>query len=141
MKKKFALLVTLLVLTAALTACGASDTDNGVSLDGTSWVLATYSKNSPLPGTEPTLRFEGGQVSGSASCNGFGGSYTQDSSSLSFSDLFMTEMYCMDPEGIMDQESAYLQLLGGADSFEIQADGTLVIFSTGHETLTFQPAN
>lgn len=141
MKKKFALIAMLFVLAAALAACGAAGTDNSVGLDGTSWVLATYSKNSPLPGTEATLNFEGGQASGSASCNGFGGSYTQNGSSLSFSDLFMTEMYCMDPEGIMDQESAYLQLLGNADSFEILEDGTLVLFSTGHETLTFQPAN
>lgn len=140
MRTKLTLLFTLLALAAALAACGGTGTEDTVSLDGTSWVLVTYSKNSPIPGTEPTLHFEDGQVSGSASCNSFGGSYITDGDILNFGDLFMTEMYCMDPEGIMDQESAYLQLLGDANSFEIQ-DGTLVIFSSGHETLTFQPAN
>lgn len=139
-KKTAFVLFSILVLVAILTACSGSGTEDTASLDGTSWVLVTYSKNSPLAGTEPTLKFEGGQVSGSASCNSYGGSYIVDDSSLNFGDMFMTEMYCTDPEGIMDQENAYLQLLGQAHSYEIQ-DGTLVIFSGDHETLTFAPAN
>ena len=36
--------------------------------------------------------------------------------------LGSTEMYCMDPEGVMDQEQAYLKTLGEAESYKIAND-------------------
>lgn len=139
MKTKLTLIFTTLALLLALTACDSGNAEPSVNLDGTAWVLTDYQGNAPI-GNAPTLSFEDGQVSGNASCNSFGGGYSVKGDKLTFGVLGATEMYCMDPEGIMDQESAYLQLLGQADSFEIQ-DGQLLLFSGGQAVLTFAPAN
>jgi heat shock protein HslJ len=140
MKKKTLLVVFVLLLGLFLVACGGEDmADDSVSLEGTSWVLFAYRKSSPIPGTKITISFEDGQASGNASCNSYGGGYQVEGQQIGFDALFMTEMACMDPEGIMEQESTYLQMLADAKRFEIQ-EGRLILFMEGHETLTFEPA-
>ncbi len=49
----------------------------------------------------------------------------------------MTEMFCMEPEGVMDQESAYLEMLGNAVTFEL-GGGVLTIVTGPGESLTFE---
>lgn len=93
---------------------------------------------SPIAGSVTTIKFEGGQVSGLGGCNQYGGEYKISGGRLSFSALYMTEMACESPEGVMDQESAYLQFLGEARSFEI-VDGQLQISRSDGEALTFVP--
>jgi heat shock protein HslJ len=139
MKTKSTLILTTLALLFVLTACSGGDAETAVNLDGTIWVLTDYQGNAPI-GNAPTLNFGDGQVSGTASCNEYGGGYAVKGDELTFTELYNTEMFCMDPEGIMDQESAYLQLLGQTDSFEIQ-EGQLVLLSSGQVVLTFDPAN
>lgn len=129
-------LTILLILSIVLAACASS---GGSDLDGTSWKLVTYRKNAPIPGTNPTLKFEDGQVSGNASCNSFGGSYTVSGGNISFGEMFWTAMACMDPEGIMEQEADYMQMLGQVERYEIQ-DGQLVLFFDAHETMVFVTA-
>ena len=54
-------------------------------------------------------------------------------------DLYMTEMACMDPEGVMDQELEYLELLRDAQAFQV--DGAeLVIEAASDEVLAFARA-
>jgi hypothetical protein len=43
----------------------------------------------------------------------------------------------MDPEGIMEQEGTYLELLGVAQRFEL-IDGVLTIFAGPQQSLTFE---
>lgn len=61
-----------------------------------------------------------------------------DDGSITFEGIYSTEMACQEPEDIMDQERAYLEMLNAAQSFEL-TDGTLTIFSKNGQTLTFQP--
>lgn len=133
MKKATSYLVILTAIAAlALTACGGS----GASLAGTSWTLTDLNGSAPLAGTTVTLQFADGQVSGQSGCNQFGGSYDANGDKLTVSALFMTEMACLDPEGAMDQESAYLDLLGRAARY--QNDGSQLVITTGSgQTLTF----
>ena len=133
MKKVTSYLVILTAITAlALTACGGS----GSSLNDTSWTLTGLNGSSPIAGTTVTAQFADGQVSGQSGCNQFGGSYDASGDSLTVSALFMTEMACLDPEGAMDQESTYLDLLGRAARYQI--DGSQLVITTGSgETLTF----
>lgn len=138
MKIKLYSMIVILALAVTLAACGGSSSDE-VNLEGTSWVLFAYRKTKPIETARPTLTFQDGQVSGNASCNSYGGSYEVNGDNISFGAMFMTEMYCMEPEGIMDQESVYLQMLGSAERFEL-SEGQLVIFMTDGETLTFTPA-
>ncbi len=127
---------TIYIITILVTACGGSPVED-VSLEGTTWVLTAYNKNRPLEGTQPTIHFEDGQVSGNASCNSYGGSYEVQGDKIGFSALFMTEMYCMDPEGVMDQETLYLEMLGKAVTYEINS-GVLTIVIGPQQTLTFE---
>jgi len=49
-------------------------------------------------------------------------------------------MACSEPEGLMGQETIFLQFLGCAQRFEI-VDGQLQIFWSDREALTFVPLN
>lgn len=68
----------------------------------------------PLPGSRITITFADGQVSGTAGCNQYGGSYSLNGAALAIGDLFQTEMACMDPVGVMEQEQHYLDTLRAA---------------------------
>ena len=75
-----------------------------------------------LRGTELTIRFgEDGRVSGSSGCNSFSGSYELKDDQIKFSPLAGTRKMCSEPEGIMDQESAFLQALGKAVVWNVEA--------------------
>lgn len=139
MKTKMTLMFTTLILIFVLAACSGGNAEPSFNLNGTTWILTDYQGSAPI-GYAPTLSFENGRAAGGASCNDYGGSYALSGNTLTFNELFNTEMFCMDPDGIMDQESTYLQLLGQVSSFEIQ-EGQLVLFSDGQEILTFAPAN
>ncbi len=125
----------------ALAACSGAGPGAGPDdpFDGTSWVLIWYGENSLLPGREITATFEDGQVSGSAGCNTYGGTYQVRGDSISVSDLFATEMACLEPEGIMEQEQTYLEFLADAQSFD-RHSGRMLIFRSDGEALTFLPA-
>jgi heat shock protein HslJ len=127
------------VVLLGLTACAGIVPGTGDPLDGTSWVLTAYGTSSLIPGTEITLEWEGGEVSGSAGCNTYGGTYQLSGDSISMSDLYNTEMACMEPEGVMDQEQDFLKLLRDARSFQI-VDEHLQILTAEKEALTFAPA-
>ena len=102
----------------------------------TSWLLESLGRpgdlHPALEGTEVTLSFSGdAEAMGSAGCNGYGGSYTSDrDGALSFTDIFHTEMYCMQP-GVMDQEQEFLDALAAAERYEV-LDGKLRITGGGN---------
>ena len=134
--KQIATLTLAVVVLLSLGACGLVGPSAGDPLDGTSWVLKAYGGASLIPGTEITLTFEEGQVRGSSGCNTYGGSYGVDGDKITMSDLFMTEMACLDPAGVMDQELEYLELLRDAQAFQVD-EGELVIEAASDEVLAF----
>ena len=131
---RFAVAVYIIVM--LLSACGGGGSDQP-NLEGVTWELTAINGNPPIEGTQPTLQFENGQASGNASCNSFGGEYEVEGDKIGFEALFMTEMFCMEPEGVMDQESAYLEMLGSAVTFEL-GGGVLTIVTGPGESLTFE---
>ena len=64
---------------------------------------------SPIVGTELTATFTGDQVSGSAGCNQYNGSYTLDGETVTIGPLASTMMAC--EQKVMDQEAAFLTAL------------------------------
>ena len=84
MKTKIVSLAFLLIM---LTACSAFPSAAD-PLDGTSWELYAYRKSRPVEGTTLTIKFEDGQVSGSAGCNSFGGSYQVNGEKIAFGEVF-----------------------------------------------------
>ncbi len=137
--KQIATVILAVVVLLSLGACGLVGPPAGDPLDGTSWVLTTYGGAGLIPGTEITLAFEEGQVRGSSGCNTYGGSYEVDGDKITMSDLYMTEMACMEPEGVMDQELEYLELLRDALAFQID-EAELMIEAASDEVLAFSRA-
>jgi heat shock protein HslJ len=125
----------LLVLGACAVAVPGT---GGDTLDGTSWELMTYGETKPIPGTTITATFEDGRVTGSAGCNTYFGSYQVDGDRIRVGDMAMTEMACLEPEGAMEQELVFAELMRGAQSFRL-ADGQLEIFGADGEALTLVP--
>jgi len=119
-----------------LVACGGT---GGDPLDGTTWELHSIGRFSPIPGSMTTISFENGQVSGLGGCNQYGGEYQVNGGMITISELYMTEMACLSPEGVMEQEGRYLQSLGEARRFEL-SEGQLQLYGSDGEALTFVPA-
>ncbi len=131
-------------MSLALVACadpgdgsGTGNSTDPHDLIGVVWVLddaSTALLVDEVPAAaQVTLAFEEGQAHGTAACNSYGGAYeASDDGSLSFEGFAVTEMGC-EPL-LMTLESAYLEVLGGVTSFEV--DDTLRL-SNGETTLSY----
>jgi heat shock protein HslJ len=132
--KPLKIAVVFSILAMMLSACAES---SQIDLEGTTWLLTAFDEKSPIEGTQPTIQFGNGQVSGNTGCNLFSGSYQLNGDDISFGSLAWTERGCVDPEGVMEQETMYVELLGAARRFELEDDG-LRIFTDSQEILTFE---
>jgi heat shock protein HslJ len=131
-------LIALMALAVLLVGCGPSPAD-GPSLEGTQWVLITLEGEALLPGTTPSAEFSVDQISGSASCNHYFGTYTVSGSEITITDVARTEMYCMDPEGVMDQEEAFLAALSSVASYRLSGTRLELLDTSGGVALAFEP--
>ena len=133
--------VTLLVVAPALAALVAAcddDDDAEAALAGTSWVLVSFAGDDVLSGTDVTAEFAEDQVSGSAGCNSYSGSYEADNDSdLDVPGPFAVTLRACET-GVMDQESAFLSALEDAESYSV--DGDELIIETGEGDLRFERA-
>jgi heat shock protein HslJ len=77
-----------------------------------------------------TITFEDHQVSGTASCNGYGAGFELSGSSISFGDLAMTEMACF-PEETMEAEALFAEAITRVDT--VAFDGELTLSGDGVE--------
>ncbi len=110
-------------------------------LEDSEWVLYRYGEpgniKTPLPDTTVTAFFDGKEkiVSGSGGCNTYSGAYEVDHLTLKITGpLAVTEMSCGGEKDM--QESAFLNALLKADSFEVER-GDLIIHS-GNNALYFK---
>ena len=120
-----------------LAACSSAGGGAAADLNGTSWVLATLDGSPPVEGTELTISFADGEVTGSAGCNSFGGTYEVDGTTLVFSPLVSTMMACED--SINAQERAYLDALDTQVDFAINGSSLTLTGSNG-SVLVFNAA-
>ena len=131
-------LVTISFLIALfLSSCGILPITSKSGLNGTAWTLTSYDETVLLPGTNMTAFFDEGGVNGSASCNHYFGSINTKGDQIQIEGLGWTEMACMDPEGIMEQEQQVMNLFSQASSFSIQGR-VLQITTESGEVLEFQ---
>ena len=135
MKKNF--LIGILLTALFLSSCGVLPVSNTIDLKGTSWTLVSYNGTALIPGSAMTAFFEGSEVNGSASCNHYFGSYTTKGEQIQIDGLGWTEMACMDPEGIMEQEQVLMSLLSQAAAISIQGE-TLQLTTENGDSLIFQ---
>jgi len=132
----------ILVLLLLSSMIGLVSCSYGSSIEDTDWVLQSYGEignlKDVLINTEITAEFVSseGTVEGSAGCNSYSGSYEVKDSQLSIpGPIAATEMYCTEPEGVMEQERQYLELLQAAKSYSVE-DGELQI-NCGGQVLVY----
>lgn len=96
-----------------------------------------------LEGTEITASFgEDGALSGSAGCNTYNSTYTTDGGTIEIDESSSTKMACAEPDGVMEQEAAYLAALPTVVGFRVErgvlellsAEGTAVVSYTSGAT-------
>ena len=141
-KQKFYILsVILILLLLPLLACSTQLSPQGANLENTTWQLQSYGETGNLRallnGTEITATFDSvqGRVHGSAGANTYSGSYKVSGDKLSISELAWTEMYRLDPPGVMEQEAEYLRIFKAAESFQVN-NSTLQI-NSGKQVLAY----
>jgi heat shock protein HslJ len=117
-----------------------------LSLTGTEWRLTSYNNGkqglaSPLAGTRPTLTMsEDGMVQGDGGCNRFRGGYTLNRDWLAFGPIAGTRKMCAKPDGIMEQEAAYLRALGTVAKYRIEGGELTLLNGDGKPAAKFKAA-
>ena len=115
--------VTVVVGGKTLTGCGGEPAS---LLQGAEWTVVEIGGAPLVAGSQVTLDFApDGRVSGHASCNSFTGAYSLSGEGLAISKVAGTMMMC--DSALMDQERRFLDALGGARNFSIEADGALLL--------------
>ncbi|MBK8027580.1 MAG: META domain-containing protein [Chloroflexi bacterium] len=115
----------------ALAEDGASD-----PLAGTSWQLELLG-GEPVGGDSTVTLIFGtdGSIGGNGGCNVYGGGYTVDGDSLTFTNVFSTMMFC-DPTS--QQETTYLAALNEASAYTFDGDRLVIVYDEGLQ-LVFAP--
>lgn len=92
---------------------------------------------STITGSTVTAMFGAdGQVVGSAGCNQYSAQYTIDGATLTVGPPIATRVFCADPEGVMEQEAAFLKALESSTTIEAASGGFTLRDATGATQLT-----
>lgn len=110
----------------------------GSPFENTAWTLTRYNDQPVLAGSTITAQFVAGLLSGSAGCNRYFANYEIADSQLNLGTTGSTRMLCQEPNGIMEQEIAYLELLSEATGYEVQGDRLRIDTSAGALTFSSQ---
>ena len=134
----------VLVLASVLVGCGGTEGSGSAGaspdLDGSEWSLVKLQGANLLPGTNITVSFAEGNAGGFAGCNSYGGPYeAAGDGALSVSMLSATLMACLEPEGVMEQESAYLAALQEAAAYRVTGGRLEIEDGGGKVLLVFVP--
>ena len=138
--RRFAIaLVALMALAALLVGCGSEDSP---SLEGTQWLLVSLEGEPPLKSTAPpSAEFSADEISGSTGCNHYFGAYEVKGSEITIGDVASTEMACMDPEGIMDQEQAFLATLPAIATYRVEGERLEFLDAGGTVLMAFESSS
>lgn len=113
------------------------------SLTGTEWIVLSYNNGrggvtSVLGGTSLSAMFtDTGELSGSAGCNNYTTTFETDGANLQIGPTATTRKMCAQPEGIMEQENAYLAALQMAATYAIEGDRLDLWAEDGSRLATF----
>jgi heat shock protein HslJ len=93
----------------------------------------------PIDGSSLTAEFgEDGNVSGSAGCNSYSGTYEISGETVEFGEMISTLMACIEPEGIMEQEADFFNAMKNAERFQLQGDLLVLFDSQGNRLVEFE---
>ena len=119
-----------------LSACAGS---SSASIQG-QWKLVSYgSVPDQMPAVasvDTMIEFDSeGRMSGNVGCNNFGGGYTVDGDTITFSPVSTTEMFC---ETVADQESGTLAVLQEVTSFELDGNTMTITSVDGNSSIVLE---
>jgi heat shock protein HslJ len=145
MLKNKVILIMVIIAGMLLAACAAPGqpgsnqqaTPLPALLENQEWTLTSLLGQEPLPGTDASVQFEDGTVTGTTGCNSFGGEFMLSDNSLTFNNLYQTEMACTEPAGIMQQETAFMQAMMQTASYQITGNQLEIQNSDGETLLVF----
>jgi heat shock protein HslJ len=104
-------------------------------LSGTAWRVSGYNNGkravvSLLAGSTLTIAFAtDGNISGSAGCNTYRAAYSASGESVSLGNVVATKKMCAHPQGVMEQEAAFLMAL--EDVAVVRIDGNRLELRSG----------
>ena len=94
--------------------------------------------SSPLPGTTLTATFgDDGTLSGSSGCNRYTTTYTTDQGAIEIAPPAGTRKLCPEPEGVMEQEAAYLAALPTATQYRLDGGSLALLSADGTYVATY----
>ena len=132
---KISNIVVFLLVSALIGGCTNTAHRQDV-LDGTQWVLESYLDFTPIPGTTVSLVFSDGKIEGVSGCNTYFGKYQIDGDKIRIGEIGLTEMYCDEPVGVMEQEGFIVRSLLLSQRFEL-TNGNLTLYGANDITLVF----
>ena len=92
-----------------------------------------------LKGTRITAVFgDDGDLGGSAGCNHYATNFTQEGDAIRIGHVATTMMYCAEPVGVMEQESASLIALESIASAEREKEQLVMSNAAGETVLIFE---
>ena len=109
-----------------------------ITIEGTVWNLVSYNQQPILEESEITAEFTEGRVNGSAGCNLYFADYQLDDAQLNIETIGSTKKACPHLDGLMEQETAYLNLLNQAESAAVV--GNVLTIETPDGNLVFEAA-
>ena len=132
--------ILILVLVSLLGCSPKTD-----ELAGTSWELVSLNGKDLIEGTAITLEFTETYLGGQMGCNGYGGSpdsgkyISKNNGTFQLGDPFaVTVQLCTEPEGIMDQETEYIETLMATTKYQIVNDRLELENEAGEVVLIYQ---
>jgi len=124
------ILIGLLVV-LALTACAGK---TSVSIQG-EWKLVSYNQVPAVPNVETSIEFKDGQLSGNVGCNGFGGDYTVDGTTITFGPVMSTMMFCND---VAQQEAGTLAVFHEKTTFVLDGNTLTITSADGKSSIVLE---
>lgn len=107
--------------------------EEAVVLEEHLWLLQELNGSPVLEGTQLTAEFMEGRVAGNAGCNNFSATYERTFERLTFDAPAATRQACSEPQGIMEQENAFLTALTESQTFVIE-NGQLRVMNANSDT-------
>jgi len=109
------------------------------------WVVTSLlhgdAVTSPIAGTELTATFtRDGKVTGSAGCNAYTSTYRGSDGGIAIAKPAATRKLCATPEGVMEQEQAFLAALAATRSYRVEGSRLSLLTDRGTFTATFERA-
>lgn len=117
------------------------------TITGTLWQLIAYNNGreavtSIIAGTHITVTFDAnGGLTGFAGCNNYMANYTLTQGTLSIGPGVSTRKFCAQPEGLMAQETAYLQALETTAAYTITGNTLTLKTASGATVAQFRAAD